>query len=184
MREREKTESLQGFFSLTECLQACVSAFCSTCSVQCPLYVSYLSQAIWQQPLQPAGRKTSFLPFINIPSLSLCHCLSRCLSSPLCLSLLPSVLALTLLQALLVVRCMCGIQSHANLWQNWAGQQSRRVAVDSGNAKQCGTSWGTDHYIYRDGWLDLHCTLSISHFSAAPLDTEYSIMDLSCSAVS
>lgn len=57
-------------------------------------------------------------------------------------------------------------------------------ALDSGHAKQCGTSCGTDHYIYRDGRLDLHCTLSISHFSAAPLDTEHSIMDLSCSAVS
>lgn len=56
-------------------------------------------------------------------------------------------------------------------------------ALDSGNAKLCGTSRGTDHYIYRDGPLDLHYTLSISHFSAASLDTEYSIMDLSCSAV-
>lgn len=83
---------------------------------------------------------------------------------------------------------MCGIQSHAEFAGRFeaAGRagQGRGAALDSGNAKQCGTSWGTDHYIYRDGRLDLHCTLSISHFSAAPPLNTRSIMDLSCSAAS
>lgn len=108
------------------------------------------------RPPQPTGN--TFLPFMNVPTA--CGCLV--------LSVICSYT--NIIRGLLAVRCMCGIQSHVNLWQIWACRVQRGgAALDSGNAMQCGTSWGTDHYIYRDGRLDLHCTLSISHFSVAPL---------------
>lgn len=151
---------------------SCLSNLQCSASPVSDISVSHMTAttAIREENLIPSIHKHS-------PSHSVCVCVLSPLSPPICFSA-------NIIRGLLVVGCMCGIQSHANLWQIWAGQQSRGVALDSGNAKQCGTSWGTDHYIYRDGRLDLHCTLSISHFSAAPLDTEYSIMDLSCSAVS
>lgn len=138
----------------------------------------YLSQP-YDRPLHPAWSKTSFLPFINIPPRppsTTTTSLSLCCPHPSNISKRPA-------HSRVWYSITCNFVADLSRSAESSGEQS--VAFRQWKCQAvCGTSWGTDHYIYRDGRLDLHCTLSISHFSAAPLDTEYSIMDLSCSAVS